>query len=87
MAVEEEDSGEGLILGGGGDILFDGEVGDEGLDFGGAHVFGVVFVVEEDVAFDPVFVGLFGAVGVVFETDGVGDLVEEFAGRLWLHVD
>lgn len=41
-------------------------MGDEGTDLGLTHVFGVAFVVEEDVAFDPVFVGLFGAVGVVF---------------------
>ena len=38
----------------------------------------MAFAVEEDVAFDPFFVGLFGAVGVVFEADGVGDLVEQF---------
>ncbi len=62
MAVEEEDGAEGLILGGGGDVLFGGEVGDECLDFGRAHVFWVAFVVEEDVAFDPILVGLFGAV-------------------------
>lgn len=62
VAVEEEDGAEGLILGGGGDVLFGGEVGDECLDLGRAHVFWVAFVVEEDVAFDPVLVGLFGAV-------------------------
>lgn len=82
MTVEEEDGAECLVLGGGGDVFFDGEVGDEGLDFGGAHVFGVAFVVEEDVAFDPVFVGLFGAVGVVFGADGGGDEVHEFWGML-----
>jgi hypothetical protein len=62
-------------------------VGEEGLDFLHAHVFGVAFAVEEDVAFDPVFVGLFGAVGVVFEAEGVGDLVEEFARGIGLHGD
>jgi hypothetical protein len=85
MAVEEEESGESLILCGGGDVLFDGEVGEEGLDFWGAHVFGVTFVMEEDVAFDPVAVGLFGAVGVVFEAQGVGDLVEEFSRGFLFH--
>jgi hypothetical protein len=83
VAVEEEDGAEGLILGGGGDVLFDGKVGDECLDLGGAQVFGVAFAVEEDVAFDPVFVGLFGAEGVVFGADGVGDLIHEFAGLVW----
>lgn len=72
VAVEKEDGGECLVLGGGGDVFFDGEVGDEGLDFFGSHVFGVAFVVEEDVAFDPFAVGLFGAVGVMLGAEGVG---------------
>jgi hypothetical protein len=32
-----------------------------------------------------VFVGLFGEVGVVFGAEGVGYLVEEFAGRVLFH--
>jgi hypothetical protein len=71
FAVEEEEGGEGLVLGGGGDVSFHGEVGEEGLDpspgsgrrFGGTHLGGVAFVVEEDEAAHPVHVGLFGAVG------------------------
>jgi len=39
-----------------------GELGLEGLDFWGAHIFGMAFVVEEEVAFDSVTVSLFGAV-------------------------
>lgn len=77
MAVEEEDSAEGLILCGGGDVGFSGEVGDVGLDFGDAHVFGVAFVVIEDVAAAPFDVGLFGAVGVVLGADGIAELFEE----------
>ena len=63
---------------GGGYFLFCGKVGEVCLYFLLSHFFGVAFAVEEDVAFDPFFVGLFGAVGVVFEADGVGDLVEQF---------
>lgn len=62
-------------------------MGEEGLDFRGAHVFGVAFVVEDDVAFDPVAVGLFGAVGVVLEAQGVGDLIEEFTPGFLFHGD
>ena len=36
-------------------------------------------MVEEDVAFDPVGVGLLGAVGVVFGAEGVADLFHEFS--------
>ena len=71
VAVEEEDGTESLLLGGCGDIFFNGKMGEEGLDLFDSHVFGVSFVVEEDVAFDPFLVGLFGAEGVVFEADGV----------------
>jgi hypothetical protein len=80
VAIEEEEGTEGLVLGGGGDVFFDGEVGEEGFDFGDAHVSGVPFVMEEDVAAYPLDVGLFGLVGVVFKSEGVADLVEEFFG-------
>ncbi len=46
----------------------------------------MAFVVEEDVAADPVFVGLFGAGGVMFDADGVTDLFEEFSWWFF-HVD
>jgi hypothetical protein len=42
------------------------------------------FAVEVDVAFDPVDVGPFGTDGVVFEVDGVANLVEQFL-RGWFH--
>jgi hypothetical protein len=67
FAVEEKNGAEGLVLGGGGDVPFHGQVGQEGLDFGGAHLGGVAFVVEEDEAAHPVHVGLFGAVGIMLE--------------------
>lgn len=78
VAVEKEDGAEGLILGGGGDIGFGGEVGDVGLNFGDAHFFGMAFVVVEDVAATPFDVGLFGAVGVMLGANGVAELFEEF---------
>jgi len=52
------------------------QVGEESLDLGSAHFARMSFVVEQDVAFDPVNVGLFGADGVVFNSDGVTHLVE-----------
>jgi len=61
----EGNRGERLVLGGGGNLAFGCEVGDESLYFLGAHVFGMALLVEEYVAFDPIHVGLFGAVGVV----------------------
>ena len=78
LVVEEQDGAEGLVLGGGRDVFIHGQVGEEGFDFGVAHRFGVAFVVEQDVSFDPLGVGLFGADGVLFISDGVTDLVEQF---------
>jgi len=43
-------------------------------------------IMEEDIAFDPIFVGLFGAVGVVFEANGIRDLIEEFARGFLFHM-
>ena len=56
--------------------------GSSASPFGTAHVFWVdnplLRFVEEDVAFDPLQVGLFGAEGIVFEAEDVADLVKEF---------
>ena len=52
-------------------IPLGGEVNDEGADFVSAHLGGMFFMVEEDVAADPVEVGFFRAVGVVFGAQGI----------------
>lgn len=65
-------------MGGGGDVAFDGEVGEEGFDFRFSHIFKMAFVVKEYEAADPLNVAFFGAIGVVFNSEGVADLVKEF---------
>ena len=82
LLVEEGDGIEGLVLGRGGDVEGLGEVGEEGVDFRGAHGEGVFFVVEEDEAFDPVGIGLDGTGAEVSEGGEGADLVEEFG---WGH--
>ena len=77
FAVEEGDGAQGLALGGGGHVLFDGQMGQEGRDFGGAHVLGVAAVVKQDEAFDPIVVSVFSAAGIMLEAHGLADLVEE----------
>ena len=49
VVIEEEEGGESLILSGGGDVFVIGEVGEVGVDLICAHVFGMAFVVVEDV--------------------------------------
>jgi len=88
VAVEEEDAAEGLVLSGCRHVFFEGEVGEVGVDFGDAHVFGMAFVVVEDVAARPFYVGVFCADGVVTRAKLGAHLVEEFLGagcRGWGH--
>ena len=53
-------------------------MGQEGLDFGGAHGLGVAFLVEKNETPDPVDVSLFGAIGIVLEAQGIAELIEKF---------
>ena len=71
FAVEKEDGAEGLVLGGGGDVPFGGEVDDVGADLVGAHLGGMFFMMEKDEAAHPVEVGFLGAVGIVFGAQGI----------------
>ena len=78
FAVEEKESAESLILRGGRDISLLGEVGQEGLDFGGAQFGGVTLVVEKDKAADPIHVSFLGAIGVMLDAQGITYLIEQF---------
>ena len=62
-------------MGGGSDISLDGQIGQKGFDFSAAHFVRMALVVEQNVAFDPVHISLFGANGVVFEPNDVTDLI------------
>ncbi len=55
-------------------------MGDEGADFGCAHVFRLTFLMKdaERVAANPADVGFFSAVGLVLGAEGVSELVEQF---------
>jgi hypothetical protein len=78
FVVKKDNGVESLVLGGGGDFLVNGEVGKEGLNLGSTHFAWMPFLMEEDEAFDPEDVDLFGAEGVVFDAEDFADLVEEF---------
>ena len=71
-------------MGRGGDVAINGQVGEEGSDVRRAQVFGVLLVMEEDVALDPIYVSVFGATRIMFDTKGSAELVEEF-GRFGGH--
>jgi len=65
----------------GGDLLIYGQVGEKGLDFGVAHLGGMAFVVEQDVAPDPVHVGFLGADGIPAQAEGLAEAVGELLFR------
>ena len=69
LAVEKEQGAQGLVLGGGRDLVVNGERGQEGGDLGCAHLGRVALAVEEDVPPDPVDVRLLGAAAVVAGAD------------------
>jgi len=54
----------------------DCKVGNKSPDFGLAHLAWVAFVMKENVAADPIQVGLFCAVGVVFNAQCISNLIE-----------
>jgi hypothetical protein len=73
-------------------VLLQSQVGEKRADpsassgqvLGRVHVLGVACVVKQDVARDPAYVGLFGALGIVFQAQGVADLSEQLLG-CWFH--
>jgi len=58
LAVEKQQGSEGSILRGGGNVLFNCQMGEESFDLGTAPIVWMLQVVEKDVAFDPADVGL-----------------------------
>lgn len=60
-------------------FVFSGAQGLDTAEFDVEHLF--LFVEEVDVAPDPVDVGLFGAIGVMFEAEFVPHLIQEFYRR------
>jgi hypothetical protein len=78
MFVEEHKSVERLVLGTGGNVGVCSEMGQKRYDLWSTHIFGMAHVVEDDKPSGPVNIGVFGADGVVAESDFVANLVEEF---------
>ena len=84
IAVEEQQGTEGLVLGGGGDLLLHGEVRQKRLDVCASHILGMACVVEENVPFDPGDIRLLRMQGLVLEANGIAHVVEPFLGT-WCH--
>ncbi len=86
--VEEEECGEGLALGAGGDISVDSEMGEEGIDLAIGELAGVDSLSVEiagkaEVAVDPGDVGFFGPFGDLEHPHFVAELIELFGLFGW----
>ena len=77
VAVQEQQRGERLVLGRGGDLPVDGEPGQEAAHLAGAHLPGVPLVMEQDEATNPVDVGVLGAGAVMPRSEGRSYAVEQ----------
>ncbi len=77
LAVQEEQSVQGLILRAGRDTPGDREMGQELLDLGRTQVARVAFVVMEDKTANPLDVALLGARGVMAHAQDLANLIEQ----------
>src|SRR5262249_43816939 len=62
---EEHRCVEGLILGAGGNLAIDGEIGEEGADLGSAQGRGMTLAMKEDKATRPINIAFLGSPGIV----------------------
>lgn len=67
-----------LVLGGGGDLVLDRQMGQKPADLLFRQFAGMLFVVEEDESFDPVHISLFRSVAVMPYPNRVPNLIEQF---------
>jgi hypothetical protein len=79
-AVEEPSGTEGLVLGGGGDLVLDREMVQQGLDVCAAHRLGRACVVEEHVPCDPGDRRVLRMPRLVLASDGIASVVEPLLG-------
>ena len=67
-------------------MFIDRKVSQKFLDFAAAHLSWMAFFVKQDIASNPVDVGFFGPDGVMFQSDFLADLIQQFLGTTFLHL-
>ena len=76
--IKENDGIQGLTLGGGGQLLLNRQMGQEGFNLLFTHFTGMGFApVVPDIAHDPIAIGLFGAISVVVILQDLSNLIHE----------
>jgi hypothetical protein len=64
-----------LILGGSRDLAVNGEMAEAGFNLWNAHFLWVAFIVQQNVTTNPLNIGFFATIGVVFEPNLVFNLL------------
>jgi hypothetical protein len=77
VAEEEDQRVHGLVLGGGGNLFADGEVGEKSGDLRFGQPFGREGGMEGEESADPIHIGLFGADGIMPEADAGAEAIEQ----------
>jgi len=65
-------------------VFADGQMSEKGFDFRAVHLGRVAFVEKEDEASDPIDISFFSTDRVMFDPQGMTDLIQQF-GRLAGH--
>ena len=78
LLVKKQQCAESLVLSGGGDALFNGEMSEKFGDFFLAHFLGVTFAMKQDVTTDPIDICLLGTDRIMFYPQVPADAVEQF---------
>ena len=76
MTIYKEQGTQSLILSGCCHLFLNGQVGEEGFNIRDAHLLGMALMMKQDVAANPLHVGLLCTVGIVLEPNSLSNLVE-----------
>ena len=76
FSIEKEDGAKRLILGGSSDLAIGCKLSQKCSNLLLPHGSRMALLVKQNVAADPIQVGLFGTIGVVPHAEGVGQLIE-----------
>jgi hypothetical protein len=80
LGIQEQERAQGLILRRRGNLLLNGESGEESLDFGQAHFVWMALLMEQHESFDPADVGFLSTQRIMFAAQHGAHLVEQSRG-------
>jgi len=80
ISVQKQQSVQRLVLGGSRDFIIFSQMREKSLDLGSPHFSGMAFIMKQDISFCPMYIRFFGAIGIMFQTDRIADLIVQLSG-------